>query len=72
LKATLFTYFAQTLNCLGTVVIYVEGGGGRKIGGALGYFKLAKRGAIVIFWYKDKGDNMIQQDLQYKKSFQES
>ena len=35
--------------------------------GSQGYFKLAKRGAIVFFWYKDKGGrggvHMIQQDF---------
>ena len=25
-------------------------------GGGQGYFKVAKRGAIVFFWYKDKGE----------------
>ena len=48
-----------------------RGRGGRKIGGQ-GSFKLAKRGAIVIFWYKDKRGNIIQQELQHKKSIQES
>ena len=36
--------------------------------GSQGYFKLAKRGAIVFFWYKGKGrgggeGHMNQQDL---------
>ena len=46
--STLFTYFAQTLNCLGTVIIYVEGGGGRKIGGA-GLFLISKEGSYCYF-----------------------
>ena len=41
--------------------------------GGQGFSKLAKRaGAIVSFWCKDKGGNMIQYDLQYKKSIQDS
>ena len=33
-----------------------------------GYFKLGKRGAIVFFWYKDKGGSYDSARFIIKKS----